>query len=202
MINTHIEFAHIYQDKFIEEEQINSISILKRLNLCKETNTFSILVDDYNLKEKKWNNSYLIEKIKEHNIPLDFIFFESKFKNKVKDLINKLPKENIKIETFKKEKKKVIFYKKNNKKIALKTIYLSGKEKYSCIALSTCWKLSKLGYFKFPENSYMKLNNKSLNRNNTITILPKKYKKIEDNVCVLIKEINNNILGNIKYIYY
>ena len=71
MINTHIEFAHIYQDKFIEEEQINSILILKKLNLCKENNIFSILIDDYNLKEKKWNNSYLIEKIKEYNVPLD-----------------------------------------------------------------------------------------------------------------------------------
>ena len=202
MINTHIEFAHIYQDKFIEEEQINSILILKKLNLFKENNILSILIDDYNLKEKKWNNSYLIEKIKEYNVPLDFIFFESKFKNKVEELINKLPKENLKIETFKKEKKTVLFYKKNNKKIALKTIYLSKKEKYSCIALSTCWKLSKLGCFTFPEDSYIKLNNKSLNRDYTVTILPKKYKKIEDNVCFLINEINNNVLNNVKYIYY
>lgn len=202
MINTHIEFAHIYQDKFIEEEQINSILILKKLNLCKENNIFSILVDDYNLKEKKWNNAYLIEKIKEHNVQLDFIFFESKFKNKVEELIDKLPKENLKIETFKKEKKTVLFYKKNNKKIALKTKYLSGEEKYSCIALSTCWKLSKLGHFTFPEDSYMELNNKSLNIETTITILPKKYKKVEDNVCFLINEINNNILNNAKYIYY
>lgn len=202
MINAHIEFAHIYQDKLIGSEQINSIALLKELNLCQKNNIFSILVDDYNLKEKKWNNEYLIKKIKEQNIQLDFIFFESKFKNKVNEIINLLPNKNIKIEKFKKDKKEVIFYIKNNKKIALKTVFLSGKEKYSCVSLSTSWKLSKLGYFSFPNDSYIKINNKNLKRDKTITILPLKYKEIEDNVCFLIKELDKNLLNNVKYIYY
>lgn len=200
MENAHIEIAHIYQDSLFGNQQEKSIELFHRYNL-NNNQTISVLVDDYNIKDKKWDIQYLIRKMKENNINLDYIFFESQFHILVKELIERLPKECIKIESFKKENKKVVFFNKNNKKIALLNIF-DNYTKSTCIALSTCWKLCKLGYFNFPKNSFISLNKKEIQRYKTVSILENKFQFIEDSVSLIIKEIDPNFNNRINYIYY
>lgn len=202
-----IEFSHIYSDKKFGYEQIKSVEILNQLtNQLKQSNksfSTSVLIDDFHVNNEKWNIDYLIDNTEKFgNVP-DFVAFEGSFSEIADKVIERIPNEYLKFEYFKKDKKHVLFFENEHKKFALKDIF-SDKQVYKCVTFSTAWMLCRLGVYHFPKDSIHIINqNISIESSEVISILSKKYKKIEDNVLVLLSSMGySNLIKKIQYIYY
>lgn len=188
-----VEIGHIYQDMELDNNYLNHI--IKSQNKLKELNiknfSLKILIDDLNIENKKWDIKEFVSFLKEKEIDVDFIFFESKFVLLAERAISELPSNKLKWETFRKDKKRSLFLKEGNKSILLKTVFETKKESYSCALLSSIWQLCRLNYYNYPENSYIQFNEKEKSFNKSISILEKKYQKNEENVELILNFFNN-----------
>jgi hypothetical protein len=198
-----IEFGHIYMDEEFGYEQNKSIKLLD--DLVKEFKSkvksfgYTVLVDDVNIKEKLWEMKDLIKELN-NKAKLDFIGLEGNFSIIADIVINKIEEDKLKLEKFK--DKRVFFYVDGNNKIALKTIMNDGKEKYTCVMLSLCWKLCNLGVYKYPKNSVYVEHNVMVGER-IITILHSKYKVIEDKVNILLNnEYGIEYVKRVENIYF
>lgn len=111
-VDYNIEFAHIYADEILGEEQIRSIKILKqvikKLNKQNKKYVLSILVDDYHSTNSQININKLIQEIKSFGIDVDFIGFESKLIKYADSLIKRIPRNKLSVELFDAPQKKVL----------------------------------------------------------------------------------------------
>lgn len=196
-----VEVAHIYQDEEITTSYIDKLKYyvneIKNLNL----NNFStkILIDDIHVEnDKVWNIDYFLNIIFKENIPIDFIVFESSFAKVEENIFSLIPDKYLIWESFKKENKRCLFFNDGKNKFVLKVKY-ENKYEYTCTFLSFCWHLSRLGIINLPDNSFIKLTNSDFKSTKSITYIDKKYKKIEDNVLLLIEKIYD--INNIKHFY-
>ena len=199
-----IEIGHIYQDMDLDSSYINKIKISKNIinNLPIDHNdiTTKLLIDDLNIKDKKWNTEEFVDFLKEHFVKIDILFFESKFAYFAEDVISKINNSFLRKESFKKDKKTCLFLQKDGVKVLLKTCYYNGEIKYSCPLLSSIWQLCRLNYYDYPEDSYFIINKNISKTKNTISILDKKYEVVEKKVNIILKLILEDV-NNIKIIF-
>ena len=188
-----IEIGHIYQDMELNN---NYIELLKKsISLIKEDRddyNLKILIDDLNIKDIKWKVEDFFAFLKSHKIDIDNIAYESKFSNMGSVVESCLDKDKLIVEI--KEEEINYYIKNGNKKVKIKTIK-NNETQYSCTFLSACWQLCRLGIFDYPEGAIKTLNRKSGEEKYIVNIIEKKYKKVEENVLIILKEFNleNNV---------
>lgn len=182
-----VEYYHIYQDANLNFFDCKSHYYLDKF----ENDDKVIMIDDFNISDKKWNLEDFDNHLNNKNLKYDYIFLESKFANYLEYLIE-LINDNLIYESFKKDNKIVFFFKDNNKKIPIYTI-VDNEKIPTCVCLSTCFKLFKLNHEKFQSGfNYKKI----------ISILPTDYKSVEENVLYLLKYINQEYSDKIEYIFF
>lgn len=191
-----IEVGHIYQDMELNQKYANLIkkSIQKIESLNIKNYQTKILIDELNIKDKKWEIEDLINFISKHNLSIDKIAYESRFALIAKEILNSLSKK--KLIWTKENGIENLFIKDGRKKVKL----LTKKDddiKYSCPLLSACWQICRLGKMKYPEGSFLKINNKEIIPNTVINVIEKKYLKVEENVEIILKDLklNKNVLN-------
>lgn len=188
-----IEIGHIYQDMELNNDYIELLK--KSIALIEgDRNDYNlkILIDDLNIKDIKWKVDDFVDFLNYHKIDIDNIAYESKFSNIGCIVESCLNPDKLIVEM---EAKKVNYYiKSGNKKVKIKTIK-NNETKYSCTFLSACWQLCRIGIFDYPEGAIQTLNRKSGKEQYIINIIEKKYKKVEDNVLIILKEfdLENNV---------
>ena len=196
-----VEVAHIYQDEPLNIDYIRSLkqSIETVQSLGLNDYSIKILIDDLHVdNEKSWGLHELLYILYSENIPVDYIAFESAFQFSKENILDFISPENLRWESFRKENKRVLFYTDGEMKFALKTEQ-NGGEKYTCTFLSFCWHLCRLGVIEYPLHSVLPLNNnKKIQCQKTLTLLDKKYKKIEDRVQRLL----NNVVSSDRISYH
>lgn len=192
-----IELGHIYQDMELNEDYLVYLKRSQNLisNLDEDNKTLKLLIDDLNISEKKWDEKDLILFLKDNEINVDILFYESKFASIAEMFISEIDNSYIKKERFRRDKKTCLFFKNGNYKIKLKTIYDNDDIEYSCVLLSALWQLCRLGFYKYPKDSYLFLNDKEIVSNKTITVIDNKYAFVEEQVLELVSiKIDVNLI--------
>jgi len=189
-----LEFGHIYFDD-IKNNNINEKDIVKSIELAKEViDIFPIeqkvvLIDDkkYDLsnEEKISLENFIKEYYTYLGLAPDKVYFEKHFLIYENILYEKFKSDIVVREPFKRDKKLVEFLLSDSNKIPLKQIYID-KEFHSCQLLSSLWLLYK----------YKILSSKGM-----INILNEKYRKVEEQVSLILKESDIEIPNN-QYIWY
>ena len=180
MVDYNIEFAHIYGNGEFNEEHIKSVKIARELieKLKKENKSFvaCILIDEFHA-EKILNEEEIVNKAKDYGVYVDFIAYESKLGPIASKIISE---------------------------VKIKTSSLKNNNgDHSCALLASSWHLARLGKHKLPENAIKKINNKPFEAKKIITILPKKYKPVEEKALNIIKLTKYKNSGKkIKYIFF
>lgn len=201
-----IEFAHIYADEEFGEEQLKSMEILKKIILklkkAGKTVVISILIDEFHPVVFKLDENKIIEEFKKHGIKVDFIGYESKLGIIADKIVKELPKSKLKLEHFHKPEKKVLMLEENNKNIGLKEEF-KFMSRHTC-ALSSCsWSLCRLGVFKIPPDAIRNLTKTCFEANKIITILPEKYRAVENRVIEIINTTKyKKAVKNMEYDFF
>jgi len=199
MNDFNIEFAHIYADENFGEEQIKSISRLKKIQeeLIKKKKSFVkvVLVDEYSPILNTLEDNDFLNNLKERGIHPDFLVHESDLSEIAKDVISLIPKNLIKKEKFKSGENSLLV--KDNKKIGL----INSSGKFTCSILVAAWILVRFGIYNL--HSIKKFSNKNFEAKGLITILPQKYKKTEQKVLDILETTKyKNLIKNIKYEFF
>lgn len=99
-------------------------------------------------------------------------------------------------------KTEVLILEENKQKIGLKES--SGfMYRHTCALLSASWSLSRLGIYTVPEKAVKNLTEKKFVARKLITILPEKYREVENKVIEIIKSTKfKDTLNNIEYKYF
>lgn len=195
MTNISVEIGHIYQDMELTEHYgaylKKSQAMIEEFNY--QNQTTKLLIDDLNIKEKRWNENELIDFLDKHKINIDVLVYESKFRVLAEQYLTDIPNESLITERFRRDEKSCLFLVKDDFKIKVKTIYDDGRIEYSCPLLSALWQLCRLGVYKFPDDSYYSINEKSMIACKTMTVIEEKYKFVEKQVIELIEyKVNKN----------
>ena len=189
-LDYNIEFAHIYADEEFGKEQIKSIEILKKIidKLQKQNKSFvvSLLIDEFHPVVFNLNEEKIIQEFKKHGVDVDFIGYESKLGSVSDQLIKEIPLSEIKMEHFHKPEKEVLVLEEGNSKTGLREEF-KFMYRHTCAMLSATWSLCRLGIYKIPEDAIHNITGKAFEANKLITILPSKYKPVEDKVIEIIK---------------
>lgn len=159
-----IEYAHIYTSEKFGLQHKKSIEILKdtikKLKRLKKSYVLSLLIDDYNPSNPILNIKEFLADLKKFDANPDFICFESKlvrdYEVLLKEIEGPLRKEYIK--------------------------YIGKHKKIPCSFLIAVWHLKRLGLLRISkeELNYLGRNpQKTFVAKKVITILPRKYQKLE-----------------------
>lgn len=201
-----IEFAHIYADDSFKEEQAKSIIILKEaISQVKEQNksfVISNLLDDSHPPVFKLENDKIIKKYQEKGVDIDFIGFESKLGAIADKLIKEIPNSELKYEYFHDPDKQVLMLNEEGKKIGLEDEY-EFMYRHTCALLSAAWTLSRLGVYDIPSKAIYRASNSEFKAKKAITILPKKYKSVEDKVLEILRSTKfEEVIDRMEYKYF
>lgn len=157
-----IEYAHIYTNNKISEEQKLSLDILtgikKDLESKNKTFALVVLVDDYSFPDPSFDYNKFNSWLKSEGFGPDVVFRESQLIPLCDEVLNNIKDEKL--------KEKLIDYVK--------------AKKYPCSLFITAWYLLRLGYLEYPSFD-KKYYAKSL-----INILPQSFKPFEDEVLKII----------------
>lgn len=159
-----IEYAHIYTNEKFGLEHEKSIEtlkdVIKKLKRLKKSYVLSVLIDEYNPINSILNIKGFLANLEKFDASPDFVCFESKlardYEILLKEMKDPLQKEYIK--------------------------YIGKHKKIPCSFLIAIWYLKRLGLLRIgkEELSYLGGNpQKTFAAKKVITILPKRYKKIE-----------------------
>lgn len=189
----HIYVKDIYENTVNEKELVESIKIAIEQNKINSIEQNVVLVDDkdYSLSdiEKRDIHQKVSMYYEKLGLKPDKIYFEKSFSTYYNNIYNFLDKDFLKEEYFRKDKKTVEFLKFDNTKIPLKQIK-EDSTKYSCPFLSSLWLLYKKGILSEVENR------------ETLTILSKRYLKVEEQVLAILKKSGyENIEHSNSYIW-
>lgn len=205
-----IEFAHIYADEEFGSEQIEGAKILRqvaqRLDKEGQSYTINILIDEFHPAVFKLDIQNLIHKFKEQGIAVDAVGYESKFCEVSDLLLKELPSHLLKEAHFHKPEKDVLLLEeckgKHCKDIGLEDEFPFMKRP-TCALLSAPWSLSRLGLYPLAEGAVTSLTNKEFQAKRLITILPEKYRVVEDKVQEIIGVTKfKDVLAHIQYEYF
>lgn len=161
--NVSVEYAHIYTNNKISEEQSLSLEVLssikKDLDDKKRTYSLVIMVDDYSFPDPTFDYDQFTLWLKTQGFEPDVVFRESQLIPLCDEVLNELKD--------KKLKEQIIDY--------IKT------KKYPCSLFIAAWYLLRLGFLKdrlFKEDFYA---------NKLINILPESFKPFEEKALEIIK---------------
>ena len=162
--NYSIEYAHIYTNMIVGQEQQVSIKVLKECqrHFVKngENPSFTVLIDDYSFPEGSFNYSEFNNWLIKQGIPPDVIMQESYLIPQCDKVLSIITKKSL--------KKKLESYVKSNR--------------YPCSLFIAAWyllRLGKLRHPKFPKKYYAK---------RLINILPESFKPYEDKALQIISK--------------
>ena len=187
-----IEFAHIYADDVFNQEHVESIKILNRIinaQLNGHEYVTSVLIDEYNPNKEDMilDLDEFLNKITLAGANIDYVGFESGMVNLSDEVLSAL----------------------DNKTKTKYIKYIKTKGKYPCSLLATSWYLLRLGVLNnlhINDKMIKGLKDNSIDEfsgNRVITIIPSKYKKVEETV---IKNIRNSkyskLANNIELIFF
>ena len=213
-VDYNIEYAHIFTDvPRMGHRQRESVKIakgiIKQLKKKKKNYVLTILVDEFTPTYSYLDvNNFLLTLEKEMVAPT-YIVYESRLLPAVERLLGLLPKPKIIAREEKVNisgKKEIIKLKKSGKEIALEEIAkVKYKSRYYTPLLIAAWHLLRLGQINIP-GAIRKTNlTKDIPffAKKTITIIPKKFREIDEKSLILIKNTKfNKSIKNIEYIYY
>ena len=192
MNDYNVEFCHIYAGENFSEEQDKSCMMLKKAikSFKGKSICACVLIDNYN-SNKKVDLENILRHIKACGVYVDAIAFEKDLvpiAGKLMDLIRIHNLNNLKD-----KQGKIYLENKGN-------IMIKDKEKFSCAMLIACWMLVRLGIFKIP---LIKKTKKNFPGKEIITILPKKYKEVENKALRILENTKyNNIIKKINYLFF
>ena len=206
MLDYNIEFAHIYADEKLGDEQFKSIELLKKVikKLEKENKTFSIsiLIDEFHPVVFKLKKNKVIKEFEEKGVKIDFIGYESKLCPIANKLIKELPKSELKLENFNNPQRKVLLLKNHDSKIGIEEEF-EFMSRHTCAILSASWSLCRLGNIEIPKNAIERITKKPFEAKKLITILPEKYRIVENKVLDIIKSTKfENSVKDIEYEFF
>ncbi|NTU69848.1 hypothetical protein HGB13_03455 [bacterium] len=187
-----IEFAHIYADDVFNEEHIESVNILNKIindRLKEHEYVTTVLIDEYNPRKDDMIldlNEFLNE-LSLNGANTDYVGFESGMVGLSDDVL---------LELDSKTRDKYLKY-------------IKTRGKYPCSLLATTWYLLRFGALKnlnINDKIIKAVENMGINKfsaEKIITIIPNKYKRVEETV---IKNIRNSkfskLAKNIELIFY
>ncbi len=183
-----IEYAHIYSDEKFGPPQELSIqilhSVINELKQKKKSYVLTVLIDDYNPQKQILGIQELIANLKRLKAKPDFIGFESKLVQYsnflLKEMSPRLQKNYIK--------------------------YIEKNKKIPCSMLIAIWYLKRLGLIKIQPEELKHLSKdskKSFVAKKIITILPKRYQKVEKKGLEIIASTKfKNRLCDIENIFF
>lgn len=191
-----IEYGHIYIAD-LESGSVDYLGIEKSIEIAQKSKSdgdlLVVLIDDkdYSLSNsQKDHYAKSVESLYDSmGLRPDLIHFEKEFSASAIGFIEKLPKENLKVESFRKQKKKVTFLKNGSQLIPL----MSEKDaviSFSCQLLSSLWRQKK-------ENLAL-----GLLKSKTLTILDQKFKAVEDDVAYLNRLVPSSAHIQHEYLWY
>ena len=167
-----IEYAHIYTNAQIGDEQKLSLEILD--NLDKENCSLVVLVDDYSFPDPSFDYEAFGQWLSEHGHKPDIMMRESQLIPLCDRVLELLPDGILKDELIS---------------------YIKSK-KYPCSLFIASWyllRLGKLEYATFPKDECAE---------NLINILPSSFKTYEDKALEIIKSLHPELLSNIENKYF
>jgi len=212
-VNYNIEFAHIYSDEKIGEEQLKSAEVVKDLvkKLDKESKTYTlcILIDEYHPVYSNFNLDKFLTHFKKMGIPPAYIGYEGELIPAARLLLKQIPEEFLiskKMHTKLKFVQEIISLKTSNKWMKLKELpVVKFQEDYTCVLLSAAWSLLRLGLIQSKHAvrvTGLTDPNPFLGEN-LITVLPKKYEPVEKRVLEIIKNTPfESYIKNMKHIFF
>lgn len=184
-----IEYGHIYIQDMLKEgwQEKISIKVAKEIPFIKNFKGKKIvLIDDkdydLDLPEKEKYKNQVNELYTNIGIKPDIIYFEKDYYKKAIDIFDSIDDKYKKTVYFRKQNKHVDIIKFKDVEIHVRE-RREGKIKNYCVILSTAWSLYK-------EEQY----------GNNYIVLPETYKKVENNVSLLLCLLNGQ--NNNKYLYY
>ncbi len=162
-----IEYAHIYTNKNISDEQVFSVEILQ--GVTKEhrgkSTTLVVMVDDYSFPDLSFDYTILTQWLKKEGFQPDIILRESQLIPSCDEVLSLIHNGTL--------KKQILDY--------VKT------KKYPCSLFVATWYLLRLGYI---ESSIF---DKKLISKTLINILPLSFKPFEEKAFEIIQSTNFNI---------
>lgn len=191
-----IEYGHIYIAD-LEAGSVDFLGIEKSIKLALESKSdgdvFVVLIDDKEYDLSDHQKEQYAKRVKAlyagMGLRPDLIYFEKQFAESATEFIGKLPKESLRVESFRKQKKKVTFLKNDSHLIPL----MSERDSvvsFSCQLLSSLWRQHKesLAF--------------ELSKSKTLTILDQKFKSVEDDVACLNKLAPSSTDFQHNYLWY
>lgn len=152
-----IEYAHIYTNNHIGEEQIFSLEILGELK--NEEASLVVLVDDYSFPDPSFDYDVFTNWLSDQGFRPDLVFRESQLIPVCDDVLKVLEDEVL--------KNQIVDYVK--------------AKKYPCSLFIAAWYLLRLGHISSP------LFPKDLKAKRLINILPSSFRPFEDKALEIIK---------------
>ena len=156
-----IEYAHIYTNKKISEEQEHSLRILQSLKKEYGGKALSlvVMVDDYSFPDPSFDYVEFLEWLDGYGFPPDFTLRESQLISSCDEILSMI--------SDKKLKENILDYTKS--------------KKYPCSLFVATWYLIRLGYIK------NKLFDDEFIAERLINILPSSFESFEDKAFEIIK---------------
>ena len=160
MKDVSIEYAHIYTNNKIGEEQETSLKILQQIkeDVGKSSISLVVLVDDYSFPDPSFNYDDFLSWLSGKGFKPDVVFRESQLIPLCDEVLSKLTDRNLKDQL---------------------TDYIKIK-KYPCSLFISAWYLLRLGYLED------KKFDKKLSAKKLINILPESFKPFEDKALEII----------------
>jgi hypothetical protein len=163
-----IEFFHIYMDETIGPQHTASIDYLRKVQEAWSNHELTILLDDYNAKEKNITPDEILEFLDSRGVKPDFWAYESELVANSNILLDKITKPKLKDQYLR---------------------YISQRHKYPCSLLAASWYLTRLGKLDH-EGVLRSPNGGNLNNfvpaGRLINILPLSFKPVEERILNLI----------------
>lgn len=185
-IDYNIEYAHIYSDEFFGKEHKESVKELhkaiKRLKKLKKSYVLSVLIDEYNPTEHMLDTENFLAILKKLDAKPHFLMLESHLARYKNVLLKKMDGK------IKREYEK----------------YIKKHNKVPCSFLIAIWHLKRLGLIKNKNGELQQLTKrKQFTANKIITILPKKYQRVELKAIDIIEStIFKKQITNIAHIFF
>lgn len=212
-VNYNIEFAHIYSDEKIGEEQLKSAEVVKnlvkKLNKQSKTYTLCVLIDEYHPVYSNFDLDKFLTHFKKMGIPPAYIGYEGELIPAARLLLKQIPEEFLiskKMHTKLKFVKEIISLKTNNKWMKLKELpVVKFQENYTCVLLSAAWSLLRLGLIQSKHAVRITglTDSNPFPGENLITVLPKKYEPVERRALEIIKSTPfESYIKNMKHIFF
>lgn len=221
MVPCSVEFAHIYQNEPFSEVHRRGVSLLEQLRqfLPAGEMTAKVLIDDYHpVKDTPgWREDELLSRLEGLGVRPDALGYEAGFASVVEQIIEALPPEALRWESFDRGARQVLFAQgASGRLLALKNCRLVptpstdghciGRQpqvRYTCLSLSAAWHLCRLGLFDYPCGSIRALSEQPLVSEQTLTILPKSYQCVEGKAVELMQRVTEqDLTDRVQYHFF